>query len=299
MSQTALYLLYAILAAGAAGLYLGLPSTRPDARRLRMAGAILGTATLAGIGAYLVRWMGPAAPGSGFFILFTVLAVAAAARVIIHPRPVYSALYFILVVLASTGLCILAAAEFLGAALLIIYGGAILVTYIFVIMLAQQAGEAPYDRSAREPLAAVLMGFLLVAATAQALAARDPLAAQVARSRSTYRYAIGRPSDRTVRPAADAPASARPAVPSGRPAAEDRRDGHPAEAGHTRAIGRVLMTTYVMSVEVAGILLLVALVGAIAIARKRIDPEALTPEERRQLEQRQDLHRRGRQVTPF
>ena len=56
-----------------------------------------------------------------------------------HPRPVYSAVYFVLVVLATTGLCVLAAAEFLAAALVIVYGGAIMVTYIFVIMLAQQA----------------------------------------------------------------------------------------------------------------------------------------------------------------
>jgi NADH-quinone oxidoreductase subunit J len=59
--------------------------------------------------------------------------------------------------------------------MVIIYGGAILVTYVFVIMLAAQAGgqaaaegqdpqTSPlYDREAREPAAAVIVGFLLLA----------------------------------------------------------------------------------------------------------------------------------------
>lgn len=294
MSQTALYVLYAILAAGAAGLYMILPSTRADAPRLRMAGAILGTAALAGLATYLVRWIGAQGLGNGLFVLFAVLAIAAAVRVVTHPRPVYCVVYFILVVLASTGLSLLVAAEFLAMALLIIYGGAILVTYIFVIMLAQQTGESLYDRNAREPLAAVLMGFLLVAATAQALTVRDPIAAHAGQTVSSFRYAVARPSDQTVRPVADGPTANGPAAPA---APSQQSDAPP--IGNTWAVGQVLMTTYVMAVEIAGVLLLVAVVGAIAIARKRIDPAALTPEERRRLEERKDLHQRGRQAAPF
>ncbi|MGB9624100.1 MAG: NADH-quinone oxidoreductase subunit J, partial [Phycisphaerae bacterium] len=54
-------------------------------------------------------------------------------------------------------------AEFLAAALVIIYVGAILVTYVFVIMLAQQSGTAACDSTARDPGFAVVVGFLLVA----------------------------------------------------------------------------------------------------------------------------------------
>lgn len=277
MSESELYILYGLLAAGAGGLYLALPRVSVDGPRLRMAGVILGAAALAGVATYLARWVGSAFEGQTFFVIFAVLAVLAAARVVTHPRPVYSAVYFILVVLAVTGLCVLAAAEFLAAALVIIYGGAILVTYIFVIMLAQQAGQSAYDRQAREPVAAVLMGFLLAAAAAQALAIRDPIAGQAAQARTAYRYASWQPTE--------------DAAPEPTPA--------PAVEGNVRAVGQTLMTTYVMAVEVAGLLLLVAVAGAIAVARKRIEPEAMTPEERRQAEEDRDLHKHGREAKPF
>lgn len=253
-----------------------MPRASADARRMHVAGAILGAAALAGGGTYLARWAGPAFAGRTFFVIFAVLAVAAAARVVTHPRPVYSAVYFILVVLAVTGLCILAAAEFLGAALVIIYGGAILVTYIFVIMLAQQAGQSAYDGQAREPLAAVLMGFLLAAAAAQAMTVRDPIAAH-AREQNGYRFASwGAVND----------------------AAQQTSDAAIAR-GNVRAVGQTLMTRYVMAVEASGVLLLVAVVGAIAVARKRIATEEMTPEELRQAAEQADLHRHGREAKPF
>lgn len=286
MSTTALYILYGFLAAGAGGLYLCLPRAGEEARRLRGAGVILGAAALAGVGSYLAAWVGEGFEGRTFLVIFGLLAVAAAARVITHPRPVYSAVYFILVVLAVTGLCLLATAEFLAAALLIIYGGAILVTYIFVIMLAQQAGQAPYDARSREPLAAVVMGFVLAATAAQAMTVRDPIAGQVLRAQSNYRYASWRQADTTA-PTAKA---------TGGAAAQTATEG---TVGNTQAIGKTLMTTYVMAIEVAGVLLLVAVVGAIAVARKRIEPEEMTPEELRQVGEAKDLHRAGREAKPF
>jgi hypothetical protein len=78
---------------------------------------------------------------------------------------------------------------------------------------------------------------------------------------------------------------------------------HPDELNHhrgnVRAIGEELMTTYVIALEVAGILLLVAMVGAIAIAQKRIEPAALTPEEAREQAVHQDLHQVGRRAAPY
>lgn len=290
MNEAALYGLYALLAAGAAGLYLALPSARQDERSLGRVGMILGLAALAGVGAYLVRWIGAGFEGRAFFVLFAMMGVLAAARVVTHRRPVYSAMYFIIVVLAAAGLSILAAAEFLGAALVIIYGGAILVTYVFVIMLAQQTGEAGYDRRSREPFGAVLIGFLLVAAATQALIARDPIAADARRARPLYQLAAVPAVNEGATPGdagTDSTAAAGAKAPSGVP------------VGNTRAVGRILLTTYVMAVEVAGVLLLVAVVGAIAIARRRIEPDALTAEERLAASTREDLHRRGREAKPF
>ncbi len=106
-----------------------------------------------------------------FFYIFAAVALGSALRVITHPRPVYAALYFILTIVASAGLYLILAAEFMAFALIIVYAGAILITYLFVIMLASQAsaegddsGELDYDTVAREPIAASFVSFLLLAA---------------------------------------------------------------------------------------------------------------------------------------
>ncbi len=104
-----------------------------------------------------------------FFIIFSLFAVGSALRMVTHDRPVYSALYFVLVVLATAGLFLLLEAEFMAFALIIVYAGAILVTYMFVLMLANQADspdepgtQALYDCLPREPAGAVAVGFLLL-----------------------------------------------------------------------------------------------------------------------------------------
>jgi NADH-quinone oxidoreductase subunit J len=106
-----------------------------------------------------------------YFYIFAAIALGAALRVITHPRPVYSALYFILTVIATGGLFLILSAEFMAFALIIVYAGAILITYLFVIMLATQAPEegqedvlAEYDTNAREPIAATVVGFVLLGA---------------------------------------------------------------------------------------------------------------------------------------
>ena len=105
-----------------------------------------------------------------YFYIFSAIALAASLRVITHQRPVYSALYFVLTILASSGLYLILSAEFMTFALIIVYAGAILITYLFVIMLATEAPseEQPdilteYDRVSREPLAATFAGFILLA----------------------------------------------------------------------------------------------------------------------------------------
>lgn len=100
------------------------------------------------------------------FGLFAAMAIAAAVLMLIQRHPVYSALYFALVVLSSAGMFVLGSAPFLAAALVIVYAGAIIVTFLFVVMLAQQSGAAVYDQRFWSPLpasiaSAVLMGAVL------------------------------------------------------------------------------------------------------------------------------------------
>jgi NADH-quinone oxidoreductase subunit J len=302
------YWLYAAMAVGAVGLCLALPSTGPAARKMRVAGEVVGAAGLAGVAAYLTSWIGPAFAGRVFVVIFSVLAIAAAVPVVSHPRPVYCALYFVIVVLSVTGLCILAAAEFLAVALVIVYAGAILVTYVFVIMLAQQSGSAAYDTHAREPLAAVVVSFILLAAITQAMVTtNDPIVTSnhsMVRANGTVVQAPSAkrgdgPTGATAKPQAAGGETIPLSPPDARNAVIDPSAMNGTQ-GNVRTIGRTLLTTYVVAVELAGVLLLVAMVGAIAIAQKRIEPSALTPHE--QTERRhaaEDLHRAGREAAPY
>jgi NADH-quinone oxidoreductase subunit J len=154
------------------GTVLLLPARREVALR-KVGGALLILAGLVFL-LLLVRFSAGRAETAGgrlgpYFWIFSSIALFGAIRVITHPRPVYSALYFVLTVMASAGLFVLLQADFMAAALIIIYAGAILITYVFVIMLAAQtvasdrplAGVVEYDAVSREPLAASLIGFTL------------------------------------------------------------------------------------------------------------------------------------------
>ena len=169
------YAIYIASALGAIGVWLLMPG---ESRKGRGVGGVLAIAALAGLLIYLFNHPAVGAENrpSAYYYVFTVIAAASAVRVITHPRPVYSALFFVMVVLSVAGLFILLEAEFMAFAMVIIYAGAILVTYLFVIMLAtlpQSANEPDatpvYDRVAREPFSAAVLGFALLAVLASVM----------------------------------------------------------------------------------------------------------------------------------
>lgn len=218
------FLLIILLTLGGVGLYLAMPGGRLHARRAALI-------VLIGAGAALVALVLPMAGAGGERVWFTLLALIGllgALRMITHRKPVYSALYFILVVIATSGLLILTQATFLAAALLIIYAGAILVTYVFVIMLAQQAGgPAPCDQRAHEPFVGVVAGFILLAV----------LTLRLVRGEGQPFSMIATDPEKTL--------------------------------GSAAQVGTHLLTQYVVGIEITGVVLLAAMVGAIAIARRR------------------------------
>lgn len=97
-----------------------------------------------------------------FFGVFAIVAVASGGAMIVQRNPVYSALYFAITVLGVCGLFLVKSASFLAAATIIVYAGAIIVTFLFVIMLAQQTGLADYDRRSRERIFSCIAGFVLL-----------------------------------------------------------------------------------------------------------------------------------------
>lgn len=265
--------MYAAFVLGGCGLYFMLPN---PSRQRPLAGAALG---FLGLAALLIIWLaGLTSTGSSgaFFYILATVAVACTARVITHPKPVYCALYFVIVVLATAALCLLQSAEFVAVAMVIIYAGAILVTYVFVIMLAQQGGPSVADVRSREPFLSVAAGFLTMAVisvhAAQAMPERQAAALDANR------------------------AAAALALHEVDQASADRGDKSDANRsgvlGQVSTIGGAVMTRYVVVLQLSGLLLLIAMIGAVAMSRKRVPQEGVTPP-------RAPLGQAGREVAPF
>jgi len=197
------------------------------------------------VGAYLMASRVRAAEGPlGETILFSVFATAAIACAILmitNRNPVYAALWFALVTLSTCGLFWLQFAPFLAAATVIVYAGAIVVTFVFVIMLAQQSGATAYDQRSRQPCLATVAAFLLLGMLLSTLRAST--------------------SDDFHVAALQTPAAANSLS---RPP-----EGEPMDKDTMRGLGRSLFGDYLFAVELAGTLLLVATIGAIAIAPRR------------------------------
>lgn len=291
-------LLYIASVCGALAVYFVLPHQR----RAGKLGGLLGVATLVALFVSLARHYGAAEIPGLYYYAFTLISLVAAVRVITHPRPVYSALYFVLVVLSTAGLLVLLAAEFMAFAMVIIYGGAILVTYMFVIMLATipQSDDrpdtaAPYDTQAREPLVACVLGFLLIAGltsvifdgqdipknfptnTAAAAAQMRPRidAAQL-ETLLRERGLIG--GDETIAPQ-DVNAAENYVLVRSAPGVRPKRialspDLRRATLSNIDYVGLTLFEGHTLGIELAGVVLLLAMVGAIVIARQKVqEPE--------------------------
>ncbi|MDF1870167.1 MAG: NADH-quinone oxidoreductase subunit J [Phycisphaerales bacterium] len=295
--------LYLICVLGAVGIAAALP-------RRNNAASIAGGLVLASAIGLAVLILGLGATKSGqplpnyFFYPFAILALGASARMITHPRPVYSALYFILTIIASCGMYLLLSAEFMAFALVIIYAGAILITYLFVIMLATQApssaAEAFIDETdavAREPVLASIIGFVLLAILTTAMfrgvstlpaptnqeLAQDSVLLNLPTKvdRILDRAGILTESERVVRNADGTAAldiAARTITIENTDLNTIRVLGpdqwpDTLNAGNLDRLGYNLMHDHPMTIEIAGIILLMAMLGATVLARKHIELE--------------------------
>jgi NADH:ubiquinone oxidoreductase subunit 6 (subunit J) len=148
------------LLAVAAAIFFLLP--RPRGRSL-LAGSALAALAILLAGFFVVR-VGSFTPETFLFLVFSAIAVLSGGLLVTQRNPARAALSFALVVLSTSGLFLLQAAPFLMVATIIIYAGAIIVTFLFVIMLAQQAGLSDADARSREPLLSTITGFVLLGA---------------------------------------------------------------------------------------------------------------------------------------
>jgi NADH-quinone oxidoreductase subunit J len=260
-----LYLATAVVVFGAVGTYLLLPHRHGLAKPARVH-AVGGVLVAIAVLLFALFWV-PPHPflTTLFFYGFSLVAVVGAVLMVTTVSPIYSALWFASVVLSTSGLFLLAAAQFLAAGTVIVYAGAIIVTFLFVIMLAQMEGRASYDRMARAPFRATLTCFLLFWALLYSLFLIRP-AAVVGAPGSGGDEVLPRTASAflTNRPRAQAIAAVL-AQARFRPTSQiDAALGRPKP--HVAALGETLYTDHLITVELAGALLFVALVGALAIA---------------------------------
>lgn len=171
------------------------------------------------------------------FVAFAAVLVVSGLLVILHRNPVASALFLVLAFCSLAAIYLLLHAEFIGLVQVVVYAGAIMVLFLFVIMYLN------LGRDVESGVTIVLrrgLGWLLGAA----LVAEGVLL--VSRG-----LALG--------PAA-APAT-----------------GAAAAAGNTQQIGLLLYSRYLFPFELTSMILLVAMIGAVMIARGRREPPAAPP----------------------
>jgi NADH-quinone oxidoreductase subunit J len=151
------------------------------------------------------------------FVIFGAISVGGAIMVVTRRHPMASALYLILTLFAVAALFALRQAHFLAAIQVIVYAGAVVVLFIFVIMLINvPESRLPVER---------LTGIRFLGVTAAGLLILE--SALVARTPAT-------------------------------------------DAGSVRAVGIALFTDYLLAFEITSVLLLAAVIGAIALAKKKI-----------------------------
>ncbi len=177
-------------------------------------------------------WRGgvPAVEGV-LYTIFAALMLLSGCGMQVEANPVYAALWFAMVILSTCGLFLMQGAAFISAATIIVYAGAIIVTFLFVIMLARQTGSSQYDRRFRQPVLAISMASVLLAVLVYAFGQKMPTPVQ---------------------------ATHVPAVNFSAPM--------PGDKDTLAILGRSLFVDHLWSVEIAGVLLLVAVFGTLVIA---------------------------------
>lgn len=161
----------------------------------------------------------------GFFGLSALLALVGGLGTVGSKSPVRSALALLVSILGIAGMFLLLSAEFLAAIQVLVYAGAVVVLFLFVIMLLGPAAQSPSDARSSISRYTGAVAFLLSAVGVLVLVLR----------------------------ASKGVTTALASAPKG--------------FGTIEAVGQELFTTGIVPLELSGALLLVAIVGAVAVAR--------------------------------
>ena len=187
----------------------------------------------------------------GMFHAIAAATIVAAVATISFRSPVYCAIWFGMTLTGTAGLFLLAGAEFLAVATIVVYAGAILVTFLFVLMLSQPEGHTSYDRRSWEAMISAFTGAVLVGILTTMIGSAITKAEELPRTLPWSAGTCGRASGRSTAPPAARRGSALPRAVAAPPTISQ--------------LGAELFTRYLVAVEAAGALLFAALVGAAVI----------------------------------
>jgi NADH-quinone oxidoreductase subunit J len=183
---------------------------------------------------------------SGFFYLFSAVLLFAAFRVITARNPVYAALYLVLAFFQASAIWLLLRAEFLAITLVLVYVGAVMVLFLFVVMMLDvDVDQLRAGFWKHFPLAAVVGVVIALEMAAVLMGGFRP----------------------PIEPASG-PATVQAA----------QTGGALAQVSNTKELGKLLYTQYLFPLEIAAVLLLVAIIAAIALTlRQRKDSKHMDP----------------------
>ncbi len=162
---------------GALAIFSLLP--KPRGRSIAF-GMFAGIASAVVLVSWTLRQFGDPAKGTVEQILFWLFsggAIVFATVFVTQRNPARGAIAFAFVIVSVCGLFLLLAAPFLMAATIVIYAGAIIVTFLFVLMLSQSKGSSDENDRSREPMLGSLAGFAFLGLVLFALYLGSPTAA--------------------------------------------------------------------------------------------------------------------------
>lgn len=180
----------------------------------------------------------------------SVLAVLAAAAFVVFRQPVYAALAFATAVLFAAGLYVLQNAAYIAAATMVIYAGATIIIFLFVLMFSQRSTLQPYELKYSNLGVSIVASACMVLLLCYAVSSRsavNPALQNAAISNATNFNAESNSTQASTQASTATVSKVRHDV---------------------AALGRVTYTRYLWSIELAGTLLLVAAGGAIVIAQR-------------------------------
>ena len=160
-----------------------------------------------------------------FFLFFAITAAASGLAMILQRNPIYCVLLLIMVMVSLAGLFLMLNAQFVAIIQIVVYAGAIMVLFLFVVMLLNLSREEGGALRFQKPAAVIAVLLLFV-----------PIVTMI--------FSVT--TAQTSSPMTE----------------------NPLGLGEVEPLGKLLFTKYLLPVEIAGVLLLIAIVGAVTLTRR-------------------------------